>query len=395
MQLVDINHNPDLKRLEDEGYVIEVNGSHLLVHEIPYVNSKKKIERGTIVTVLSFLDPTKIGKPINHTANFIGEAPCDENGNKLLSIINESGPAIITTDFHASIFFSYKPLKGDYENYYEKVRTYAHFLTSYAKLIDPSVTEKPGKIATSIIKSNVFRYPDTNSARAKIDYENTKFHNLKIGIVGVGGTGSYILDLVSKTQVKEIHIFDDDVLELHNTFRAPGTVTDEIIQNMSKIKKVDYYYSVYTRMHLGIKPHSFNITSENIYELYDFDYVFVCVHTNEVRFMILDNLTKNRVPFSDVGLGVVKKDSGLLGTIRVTSADQKQYDHLNETIGRNEDEENEYNTNIQIADLNCLNASLAVIKWKRHVGFYVDLKDEHHTLYHIETNKIINDNFTS
>ena len=145
MQQPDINRNPDLKRLEDEGYLFEINGSHLLVHEIPYVNSKKEIKKGTIVTVLSFPYPSIIGKPLNHTVNFIGEDPCDENGNKLNSIINESGAPIITSDFEARIFFSYKPLKGNYESYYEKISTYAHFLSSYAKLINPSVTEKPGK----------------------------------------------------------------------------------------------------------------------------------------------------------------------------------------------------------------------------------------------------------
>jgi len=392
MQRLDINHNPDLKKLEDEGYVFEVNGPHLLVHEIPYVNLKKEIKYGTIVTVLSFIDPATIGKPINHTANFIGEAPCDENGNKLNSIINENGAPIVTSDFQANIFFSYRPLKGNYENNYEKVRTYAHFLSSYAKLINPSVTEKPGKIATLITGSDVFKYPDTNSARAKIDYDNTKFHNLKIGIIGIGGTGSYILDLVSKTQVKEIHIFDDDDLELHNTFRAPGTLPDEVIHNIIGLKKIDYYYSVYSRMHLGIKPHPYLITQENINELTDLDYVFVCVDNNEVRAMIVNNLIKMELAFSDVGLGVVKRENGLLGTIRVTSANKNQNDHISETIEKIEGEENEYNTNIQIADLNCLNAALAVLKWKRYVGFYMDLKEEYHSLYHIETNKIINDN---
>jgi len=145
-------------------------------------------------------------------------------------------------------------------------------------------------------------------------------------------------------------------------------------------------------MHLGIKPHPYLITQENINELTDLDYVFVCVDNNEVRAMIVNNLIKMELAFSDVGLGVVKRENGLLGTIRVTSANKNQNDHISETIEKIEGEENEYNTNIQIADLNCLNAALAVLKWKRYVGFYMDLKEEYHSLYHIETNKIINDN---
>ncbi len=41
----------------------------------------------------------------------------------------------------------------------------------------------------------------------------------------------------------------------------------------------------------------------------------------------------------------------------------------------------EYASNIQIAELNALNACLAVIKWKQLSGFYQDLEHEHHLTY--------------
>lgn len=396
MQQADISLSADLKKLEDEGFFIEVRGSYLLVHEIPYVNSEKQVKYGTIVTVLSFIRPGAIGgKPNNHTAHFIGDAPCDEDGNKLTSIINDRGTALVTSDFEARYYFSYKPMQGHYLDFYEKISAYAHLLSSYAKLINPDVTEKAGKREALLRGSDVFKYPDTNSARANIDYENLKFRNLKIGIIGVGGTGSYILDLVSKTRVKEIHIYDDDELQLHNTFRSPGTLTDEQILHLEGLKKVDYYDSVYSRMHLGIKVHPYRITTENIRELDDLDYVFLCVDEADVRYMIVNELVKMNMAFSDVGLGVIRRNGGLLGTIRVTSGNIENIEHLSEVIGKEEVDENEYNSNIQIAELNCLNAALAVIKWKRYVGFYMDLRKEHHSLYHIETNKIINDYFAS
>lgn len=395
MQQQVISLNQDLKKLEDEGYFLEIRGSHLLVHEIPYVNSKREVKYGTIVTVLNYTNVNCVTCKGDHTVHFCGESPCDENGNVLNQIINSSGDFNISSEIKANHYFSYKPPRGYYNDYHEKISSYAHVLASYARLLNPLVSEKSRNKSTIFVGNDVFKYPDTNSARANIDYENTKFHNLKVGIIGVGGTGSYILDLVSKTQVKEIHIFDDDELELHNTFRAPGTLPNETINNMKDLKKVDYYYSVYSRMHLGLNVHPYRITNENINELQDLDYVFVCVDKSEARFMIVNELVKMGLSFSDVGLGVIKSENGLLGTIRVTSANKEEFSHLNDVIGLKEREENEYNTNIQIADLNCLNAALAVIKWKRHVGFYVDLKEENHSLYHIETNKIINNDPTS
>jgi tRNA A37 threonylcarbamoyladenosine dehydratase len=94
--------------------------------------------------------------------------------------------------------------------------------------------------------TNVFNYPDTNSSRAGIEFLNRKFENQKIAIIGLGGTGSYILDQVAKTPVKEIHIFDADVFQLHNAFRSPGAVSSEKLEAENGIMKVDYYYGIYS-----------------------------------------------------------------------------------------------------------------------------------------------------
>ena len=48
-------------------------------------------------------------------------------------------------------------------------------------------------------------------------------------------------------------------------------------------------------------------------------------------------------------------------------------------------------TNIQVADLNSLNAALAVIKWKKMFGFYKDYEQEHFCTYTIDGNHICNE----
>lgn len=50
-----------------------------------------------------------------------------------------------------------------------------------------------------------------------------------------------------------------------------------------------------------------------------------------------------------------------------------------------------YSHNIQIAELNALNAALAVIRWKKWCGFYLDLEGEHHSIYTLDGNNIINE----
>ena len=70
-------------------------------------------------------------------------------------------------------------------------------------------------------EDSVFLYEDTASSHAlDIVAINAKLKPLRIVIVGLGGTGSYVLDFVAKTPVKEIHLFDGDTFLQHNAFRS-------------------------------------------------------------------------------------------------------------------------------------------------------------------------------
>ena len=52
-----VGHSPDLKRLQDEGYDIEVSNSNYLLVRVPYVTSGKQVARGTLVS-----EPGSTGK---------------------------------------------------------------------------------------------------------------------------------------------------------------------------------------------------------------------------------------------------------------------------------------------------------------------------------------------
>ena len=138
-----INHSPDLKRLQDEGYELEVSGGHLIVHHIPYVNPEKEIKYGTLVCVLTLAGPSRTGRPPDHTIYFSGETPCNSDGSTLNSIINNSNRQQLTETIVVNHYFSSKPQSGNYENYYEKIRTYSEILSAQAKAIDCTVTTKP------------------------------------------------------------------------------------------------------------------------------------------------------------------------------------------------------------------------------------------------------------
>jgi tRNA A37 threonylcarbamoyladenosine dehydratase len=120
-------------------------------------------------------------------------------------------------------------------------------------------------------------------------------HQRKVAIVGLGGTGGYVLDQVAKTPVLEIHLFDGDRFKRHNAFRAPGAATRNHLR--SKWNKVDYFVQMDDPMRKGIVPHPYFITAENVAELAGFDFVFVCVDDGGARRIICEFLTRACVPF--------------------------------------------------------------------------------------------------
>lgn len=383
-----INHSPDLKRLRDEGYEIEVRGGYLLVHHIPYVNQNKQICNGVLVSTLTLSNNSHTTTPDNHVIYFMGDNPCGIDGSVISAIQHSNTPLVFNSELTVSRSFSNRPPTG-YPNYYEKVKRYVDIISAPAKYLDPIVTEKTFKVVADNGNETVFQYIDTNSSRANIEVINAKLEGQKIGIIGLGGTGAYVLDMVAKTPVKEIHLFDGDSFDQHNAFRSPGAASIDVLNG--HLKKAVYFQQAYSNIHKHIYSHDHYVKKDYLQELDQLDYVFVCVDKNAARKMITDYLVATAIAFSDVGLGVNIVDGKLTGAVRVTSATPEKNDHLPLRIFSEDSDNNEYATNIQIVELNALNAIFAVLKWKKISGFYVDLESEHHSSYSIGVSKIFNE----
>ena len=82
MSLKLINRSPDLKRLRDEGYEIEIRAQSLLIHSVPYLDSAKSLRRGTLVSELT-LAGDKTAQPGSHVTHFAGAHPCLRDGRPM------------------------------------------------------------------------------------------------------------------------------------------------------------------------------------------------------------------------------------------------------------------------------------------------------------------------
>jgi hypothetical protein len=387
-----ISLSPDLKKLRDEGYDLEIRSGFLLVKDVPHVNSSRQVKRGTLVSALTLAGDVT-AKPGDHVAHFIGEHPCRDDGTEIDQIKNQSARQTLAEGVVIDHTFSAKPKPANnYEDYYAKVTTYVAMFERYAQVIEPSATAKtypviqPGESEPE----SVFNYIDTASSRAEIGMVTKKLESRKIAIVGLGGSGSYVLDLVAKTPVAEIHLFEGDEFLQHNAFRSPGAPSLEELR--TKPRKSAYFKALYSKMHRGIIDHEDYLHGGNIEQLRGMDFVFLCFDRGTAKKEIIRRLQEFGVSFVDVGMGVYLAGDALGGVLRVTTVTAPKHDHIPARIPFSDgDGNNEYAKNIQIADLNALSACLAVIKWKKLCGFYADLDREHHCTYTIDGNALINE----
>lgn len=395
MSLRPIRASPDLARLVAEGFDLTIHGGYLVVQGVPFVDVDGAIGRGRLAMELDLAGDRTI-RPKWHAAYFGGGSPHGADGAplRMLHPLMERRLADGLVVHH---LLSSRPAEGEYPDYHAKVATYIAEIESSARALNPEVSARrtPGRSSpVSETGFSPFRYVDTASSRAGIGAFSARLERHSIGIVGLGGTGAYILDLVAKTPVGRIHLWDDDVFEQHSAFRSPGAPTvDELAVRSAK---VDYLTRIYSRMHRGIVPHRSRLTAANVRSLGRLDFVFIAVDNPESRRPIVEFLHARDTPFIDVGMGLHTSEAGIVGTVRVTTSTSAMRDHVEDRNripmrGDGDGDDDAYSTNVQIADLNCLNAALAVIRWKRHCRFYADFESEHWSAYCVDGNAMLND----
>jgi len=381
----------DLQRLEAEGYALTINESPLyLLVDVPYVTAARKIACGAIASDLTTAGDS-LDVPQTHVAYFIGaidgEMPCDQNGEPLQRLVHQGGPIDLGGGLVASFGFSEKPTPM-YADYYEKMTHYCALIAGYAQAIDPMATPKMFRPVAVTAAESVFRYLDPATSRAGIGAAAEKLRQIqRVVLVGLGGTGAYILDLVAKTPVSEIHLYDGDVFLTHNSFRSPGAATlDEL---NARPGKAEYHAARYDAIRANIVAHACDVTDANVDELRDADFVFVATDGNDEKQFILGKLTEFGVPFIDVGMGLSTSDGKIGGVVRTTLGVPGRTGEIAGEIDFSGIGGDEYE-NIQLADLNMLNAALAVIRWKRFFGFYFDFDEELTSLYTLDGNHMLN-----
>ena len=373
------SHNPDLQQLLDKGYALRIDGAHLVVRDIPYLDGVGALQWGAFVAKLVFVDRVHVRQD-DHQVYFAGGVPHGLEGRPIPNLAG--GPRTITlekTDVIVQRSFSNKP-SGGFKNFFDKIEHYVTLISGPA-ISRHGANPLTFRIDAEIIGKSVFKFHDTLTSRAEIGDLAALFKDEVIAVIGLGGTGAYLLDFMVKAPVKEIRGFDGDVYHVHNAFRSPGELDEA---DLGK-HKAEVYQRRYETFREGLSLSKKYIDRFSAADLEGVTFAFVCVDTGSARAEIFDLLIALRIPFIDCGLGLNRKQGLLAGALRATyypveKAAELRAKRLAEEV---DDPDDIYRKSVQIAELNALNACLAVIRYKQVRGFYADEAAIQHLLMDI------------
>ncbi|MGU3432617.1 ThiF family adenylyltransferase [Actinomycetes bacterium M1A6_2h] len=378
-----VRSSPDLARLAQDGFAVRIINGFLVVDDVPYVDAAAQVQWGSLLCPLD-LAGNSTATPSTHVMCFVGGVPHDKNGQPIDGLVNEGVEKwSATPELTATCGFSQKP-DGGYPDFYEKVTHYAAMIAGPAEAVDPAANPHSFKPLQTDEDDGVFKYVDTFSSRAGITELNNRLAIEKVVIIGLGGTGAHILDALAKTPALTIHVYDGDFFRSHNAFRAPGAASFEDVA--SSTMKVDYYTAMYSVMRRDVIPHPVYVTSDNVHELHNASFVFLAMDTGDDKRAIVETLIVNDIPFIDTGVGLSKDADAINGQLRITTSTPGRSDHIAKDglISYFVGEDAEYDTNLQVDELNALAANLAVLRYKKLLGFYADVEDERHSVYVVD-----------
>ncbi len=264
----------------------------------------------------------------------------------------------------------------------EKDETVWSLLHRYAKQIIGAVRKHEQQNIGVFPRRNVFRIPNTFEGRTGIGPMQERIKNQNVALIGLGGTGSYVLDLLVKTPIATIHLCDDDAMDWHNFMRAPGTPTQGEIdaQHISPQKKVEYYYNKYASLRNGVCPHILRVGDNTEFTTFlsehTIDFAFVNIDQRQEGDVsrqdeVYDVLSEAGIPFVDSGISLTLEQDQIQGAVTTSSYKAGSLD-WQQTLPNSKMTGNHPGyRNIQLPEVNALAAALAVMEWRRLTEQYV------------------------
>ena len=229
---------------------------------------------------------------------------------------------------------------GEYEDVYHQMQVYIHHLTEGGGL-GPSHQQKWESLV----------------------------QEAKVNVIGAGGTGTWIVDILSKTNVGEIHVWDHDKIERRNVKRAPGG--ERAWAKHVGAAKAEACQAIYGSGNVRVIPHVKRVEEINVDAATTGSYLFIAVDDEESQELIEKHAISRRIRFSSVGMSVDYEHGTAKGSIHIRNQETER------TGGGTKGGQNAYQV-LCVPEAHAASAAMAVFQW-RHYSGQIALDTGHNT----------------
>jgi hypothetical protein len=375
--------------LVEKGYAVAFDSNCMVIRDIPYLDALRQLQIGAIVTKLVFVDQERVTQD-DHQIFFAGSIPHNLDGTPIPNLAGGPTQLVLSeacSDVVVQRSFSNKPkIAKKFIDFFEKIESYVAIISGPAMELH-GINPYTFSIVKEVVSGSVFKFQDTLTSRAEITELSAKFKDDVIAVIGLGGTGAYVLDFLVKTPVREIRAFDLDAFHVHNAFRSPGRLDPTELGKT----KAEVYGTRYENFRAGLSVTPKLLDFSCTEDLDGVTFAFVCVDKGSARSGIFDLLISMSIPFVDVGMGLNRKRGPLNGQLRVTYYPSENSQNVRDKglAPLVDSQDDLYKTNVQISELNALNACMAVIRFKQLRGFYFEENPCYHLLFEVGDLKIV------
>ena len=219
-----------------------------------------------------------------------------------------------------------------------------------------------------------------------------------VAVLGAGGTGSHVIDLLVRTQVKRIVVVDDDTMELKNVMRCPGGITHEEMSRIHAggVRKSEYHVKTRKAFPTEVIARNTLASRATGAELKEggVTFAFVCMGQKAGAEQgrqddVYEGLMEVGIPFIDTGISLAIEGGVLRGSVTTIKcaggSDTWKVDIPNAGLKGGE----ALYHNVQVPEINAIAAAFAILEWRRVTNQYRDEQEESRIAkYLVEENAI-------
>lgn len=194
------------------------------------------------------------------------------------------------------------------------------FYIKNESIIPVDVITVTGKMIKFFFKDESSRYEEMNKRTEQMFGTATVsiLQKLKVGVVGVSGTGSIVAEQMVRLGIGEIVLVDNDVIEEKNLNRILNSKRHDAANNISKVEMFEQHIKMSELPTNVITCNTVVACRETIKELSQCDVIFGCLDSIDGRHHLNLISTCYSIPYFDVGVKLVA--DGIGGIDEVTTA---------------------------------------------------------------------------